>query len=140
MGECGCGSSSIDMAMLEMPDGILIISIYPGCDGCERTVFVEVCKASKEEAEFRCSDPDVKNLQSLEIDGDFYAFPVVGWEEIGKAITKEKFADIDEYNSFEDFWHDNQEHIRDAVHETVKKFWEDEKERTTKDAKDTNVQ
>lgn len=69
-----------------------------------------------------CDDSRITDLdKKLVIDCDSFSFPVVEWEEIGKAIQADH-TDISEYECFADFWHDHQDRVREATFNTVDKF------------------
>ena len=123
MGECGCASSDLDVAMMKIGEKYLVISIYPGCTDCFEGTGVLVKMLSQDGYDSYVDTRCIIDMgEVLKEDYDDICIPVVKWAEIGKAIDKEKFADIEEYDCFADFWHDNEEWVKDAARATVVNF------------------
>ena len=121
MGECGCSNNQLEMAKLDLPDGgIMVISVYPGCTDCARLAGIDIVKyANKEDYDVFVDDSNIKDLKDIDEYG--YSFPVLDWAEIGKAVCSGSVP-IAEYNSFEDFWYDHEENLREACWNTLNNF------------------
>ena len=122
MGECGCASNALDMAKLDTPTGIYVIQLYPGCTDCARLTGIQVVKySSLRDYETFTDTRNIKDLKDIDEYG--YSFPVVEWVEVGKAIQANAES-LSEYATFEDFWSDHEEYMREACWNTIKKFQE----------------
>ena len=123
MGECGCSSSKLEIAMLKVGEMYLVISVFPGCTECWQGTGVDISLYNEKSYNDWVDTREIIDLSDvLKEDCDDFCLPVLDWAEIGKAIDKEKCADIDEYNCFADFWSDQQEWVKDAARKTVIDF------------------
>ena len=130
MGNCGCDSSTLDVAMFRAGDKYIVISVFPGCTECWERTGIGITLYNEKSYEKWVDAREIIDLSDeLKEDCDDFSIPVLDWAEIGKAIDKEKFADIDEYNCFADFWHDQSEWVRDAARKTVISFFEKRKQK-----------
>ena len=123
MGECGCSSNELDIAMIRLGELIMVVSIYLGCDECHQGTGITIKLLNEKSYESFVDTRNIVDLsKELKKDCDDFQFPVLEWEKISKAIEAD-CTDLSEYESFSDFWHDHQEKCKEAVFETIKEYY-----------------